>query len=81
MPVNEKIYLVMEVENPSDHLALSVELMLLDAETGQFVAPVYLDDNYFFLLPGEKRTIGGYCYLNDLSSRSLKLKVSGLNIK
>ena len=80
-PANEKMDLVIEVENPSGNLALSVELMLLDAETDHFVAPVYLDDNYFSLLPGEKRTISGYCYLNDLNSKSLKLKVSGLNIK
>jgi exo-1,4-beta-D-glucosaminidase len=80
-PANEKMDLVIEVENPSDNLALSVELMLLDAETDHFVAPVYLDDNYFSLLPGEKRTISGHCYLNDLNSKSLKLKVSGLNIK
>jgi exo-1,4-beta-D-glucosaminidase len=80
-PADAKMDITMEVENPSDNLALSVELMLLDAETGRFVAPVYLDDNYFSLLPGEKRTVRGYCYLSDLGSKSLKLKVSGLNIK
>jgi len=80
-PADNKMELTMVVENPSNHLALSIELMLLDAGSGHFVAPVYLEDNYFSLLPGEKRTISGYCYLSDLESRSLKLKVSGLNIK
>ncbi len=78
---DKKMELEIDVENPSDNLALSIELMLLDAGTGRFVAPVYLDDNYFSLLPGEKRTVSGYCYLSDLESTSLKLKVSGLNIK
>jgi hypothetical protein len=55
--------------------------MLLEAGTGHFVAPVYLDDNYFSLLPGERRVIKGYCYLDDLNDTKLKLKVSGLNIK
>ena len=55
--------------------------MILDAETGHFIAPVYLDDNYFSLLPGEKRTIKGYCYNSDLKGKSLKLKVSGLNLR
>jgi len=78
--MGEKMELTMEVENPSANLALSVELMLLDAGSGHFVAPVYLDDNYFSLLPGEKRTVSGYCYLSDLESTSLKLKVSGINV-
>ncbi|HOW09786.1 MAG TPA: glycoside hydrolase family 2 TIM barrel-domain containing protein [Bacteroidales bacterium] len=78
---DKKMELEIDVENPSDNLALSIELMLLDAGTGRFVAPVYLDDNYFSLLPGEKRTVSGYCYLSDLESTSLKLKVSGLNIE
>jgi exo-1,4-beta-D-glucosaminidase len=80
-PGNNKMNLTMEVENPSDNLALSVELMILDAESGHFIAPVYLDDNYFSLLPGEKRKIEGYCYIDDLDNKSLKLNVSGLNIK
>jgi exo-1,4-beta-D-glucosaminidase len=79
LPVGEKMELTMEVENPSANLALSVELMILDAGSGHFIAPVYLDDNYFSLLPGEKRTVSGYCYLSDLESTSLKLKVSGIN--
>ena len=78
--LEDKTELTMEVENPSEHLAFSVELMILDAETGRFIAPVYLDDNYFSLLPGEKRTIKGYCYNSDLNGKSLKLKVSGLNV-
>lgn len=78
---DKKMELAIEVENPSDNLALSIELMLLDAVSGHFVAPVYLEDNYFSLLPGEKKTVKGYCYLSDLESTSLKLKVSGLNIK
>jgi len=79
-PVNNKMNLTIEVENPTDHLALSVELMILDAESGHFIAPVYLDDNYFSLLPGEKRKIEGYFYFDDLENKSLKLKVSGINL-
>jgi len=80
-PEKERMNLAVELENPSRHLALSVEIMILDAETGHFIAPLYLDDNYFSLLPGEKRKVSGYCYLEDLESKSLKLKISGLNIR
>ncbi|HNR41811.1 MAG TPA: glycoside hydrolase family 2 TIM barrel-domain containing protein [Bacteroidales bacterium] len=80
-PEDDKMQIIIEVENHSGNLAHSVELMLLEAGTGHFVAPVYLDDNYFSLLPGERRVIKGYCYLDDLNDTKLKLKVSGLNIK
>ncbi len=80
-PDKERMSLAVELENPSGQLALSVEIMILDAETGHFIAPVYLDDNYFSLLPGEKRKVSGYCYLEDLENKSLKLKISGLNIQ
>jgi hypothetical protein len=35
--------------------ALAVHLTLCDSKTGQHVLPVYYDDNYFSLLPGESR--------------------------
>ncbi len=78
--LEDKTELIAEVENPSEHLALSVELMILDSESGHFIAPVYLYDNYFSLLPGEKRTIKGFCYNDDLKG-SPKLKLCGLNIE
>lgn len=78
---NDKTNIIIELENPSINLALSVELMLLEDKTGHFVAPVYLDDNYFSLLPGEKRTVYGYCYNRDLKGGMPELRVSGFNIK
>jgi exo-1,4-beta-D-glucosaminidase len=77
----DKTNIIIELENPSKNLALSVELMLLEDKTGHFVAPVYLDDNYFSLLPGEKRIVKGYCYNRDLKGGMPELKVSGFNIK
>jgi exo-1,4-beta-D-glucosaminidase len=77
----EKTNMVIELENKSENLAFSIELMIMDDKTNHFVAPVYLDDNYFSLLPGEKRTIEGYCYTADLNGAKPVLKVSGFNIK
>jgi hypothetical protein len=44
-----------KVTNPSKTPALLVRLTLRDAKTGQCILPVYYDDNYFSLLPGESR--------------------------
>jgi hypothetical protein len=44
-----------KITNPGGAPALEVRLTLRDAETGKRVLPVYYDDNYFSLLPGESR--------------------------
>lgn len=45
------------VSNPSKTPALQVRLTLRDAKTGQRILPVYYQDNYFSLLPGESREV------------------------
>lgn len=44
------------LKNPSKAVAFAVELKLKDSK-GEMVTPVLLEDNYFPLLPGEKRTL------------------------
>ena len=44
-----------KVTNPGKAPALEVRLTLRDAATGKRILPVYYDDNYFSLLPGESR--------------------------
>jgi exo-1,4-beta-D-glucosaminidase len=45
------------VENPSRTLAFAVRLKVNDPADGQEILPVLWQDNYFSLLPGEKREI------------------------
>jgi len=45
------------VENPSKSLAFMVHLKVNDAKTGEEFLPVIWQDNYFSLLPGEKRDV------------------------
>lgn len=52
----ENVYRV-KVTNPTDHLALSVHLALTKSRHGEEILPVFWDDNYFSLLPGETREI------------------------
>ena len=45
------------LSNPSSHVALMAHASLRDDATGRRVLPVYYDDNYVSLLPGESRTL------------------------
>jgi len=45
------------VENPGKSLAFFVHLKVNDAKTGEEFLPVIWEDNYFSLLPGEKREL------------------------
>lgn len=47
-----------EVANGSPTVAFGIRLRLVDAQTGQRILPVVMDDNYFTLMGGESRTIG-----------------------
>lgn len=53
------------IDNPSDHIAFFVELKVVDQSTGQSVLPVFWNDNYISLLPGESRTVRGRFALED----------------
>ena len=48
--------LTVEVENAGDKLAFMVEVRL-EGEDGKYLKPVFYSDNFFALLPGEKKTI------------------------
>jgi exo-1,4-beta-D-glucosaminidase len=46
------------VVNEGSALAFQVHLKLVDERSGDEILPVFWDDNYFELLPGEKREVG-----------------------
>src|SRR5271163_4715458 len=45
------------VTNPSSSIAFMVHLRVTRGEGGEDVTPIFWDDNYFSLLPGESRTV------------------------
>jgi exo-1,4-beta-D-glucosaminidase len=69
-----------EISNKSDKLAFQIVLSVTKGKNGGTVLPVFWEDNYFSLLPGEKRTIKGYFYKEDLNGKQPELKISGWNI-
>ncbi len=70
-----------ELENPSDDLALMVEIRVVREETGEPVLPVYLDDNYITLLPKETRKIAGLFSTEDLLGETAAVRIRGWNVR
>ncbi|HUC83742.1 MAG TPA: glycoside hydrolase family 2 protein, partial [Candidatus Acidoferrales bacterium] len=65
-----------EIANPSHAPALAIKLTLRNAETGKRILPVYYDDNYFSLLPGESRVI----HIESDSTAKPQVTVDGWNV-
>ena len=56
------------VKNPSGVIAFFTFIDVVDAETGNPILPVYWDDNYITLLPGEERNYEAKFFLSDMKS-------------
>jgi exo-1,4-beta-D-glucosaminidase len=68
------------VKNSSSHLAFMVHLDLRKKGSGSSVLPIFWGANYITLLPGEKRTIIGYCHTKDLDGQQPEVTINGWNI-
>jgi exo-1,4-beta-D-glucosaminidase len=69
------------VKNPSDHLAFQVRLGIQKNGQTTEILPVFWDDNYIELMPGESREINArYLPTSDLSG-PLELTITGWNIE
>jgi exo-1,4-beta-D-glucosaminidase len=66
------------VENTGTSLAFFVRLSI-DAG-GREIAPVIWEDNYFELLPGEKRVITASYQKKDLGGTAVTVKLDGWNV-
>jgi len=68
------------VKNPSDHLAFQVRFGIQKRGQTEEILPVFWDDNYIELMPGESREITArYLPTSDISG-PLELTVAGWNI-
>jgi exo-1,4-beta-D-glucosaminidase len=68
------------IENTGSGLAFLVRLRLLKGKDGPEVLPVFFDDNYISLLPGEKREITVHVRNSDLGAAKPVLAVDGFNV-
>ncbi len=71
----------LKVKNPSDAIAFFNYLDVIDPKTQEPVLPVYWNDNYVTLLPGEERTYEAKFFLTDFHGEKPEIAVRGWNVE
>jgi exo-1,4-beta-D-glucosaminidase len=69
------------IENPSKNLAFFVRLKVDKGKGGDEILPVLWQDNYFSLIPGEKREITATYRVRELGNANPVVEVSGWNVE
>lgn len=68
------------VENPSSSLAFMVHLRVAKGDSGEDAVPIFWDDNYVSLMPGEKRELSAHFESDKNHGEGLVLTVDGWNV-
>ncbi len=68
------------VENQSDGIAFFIRLKVLQNQSGKRVLPSFYEDNYFSLLPGEKKETTIEFAQQDLNGEDPMVLIEGYNI-
>ena len=68
------------VKNPRQYLAAAIALTLRNAKTDVAVRPVYFDDGYFYLMPGESKEVRFRVDCKEGVDKLL-LRVDGYNVQ
>ncbi len=78
---NGKLKLTVEFTNLSASLAFGLNPKLLSVATREPILPIFWQDNYFALLPGEKRTLEIQVDASLATEGKLLFKLDGWNLK
>jgi exo-1,4-beta-D-glucosaminidase len=78
--VDSNTYMI-NVSNPTQDLALAVNIRLIKGEGGKELIPVLYEDNYFTLLPGESREITATYLGENLKRENPVVRIDGWNVK
>ena len=68
------------VTNPGPGLALAVHLRITKGRGGEELLPVLWEDNYFALMPGEKREVTATYREDDMEGEHPVIEVDGWNV-
>jgi exo-1,4-beta-D-glucosaminidase len=79
--LGEEQEIQVNLENLSDSIAFFIELNVYGSTSGQSVLPIFWDDNYVSLLPGETREIRARFSKEDLQGESPAFRFSGWNVR
>ncbi len=77
---NDSGEVTLKVKNPSDAIAFFIYLNVDGQTTGKPILPVFWNDNYVTLLPGEERTYSAKYFLRDGGNEKPVIKVKGWNV-
>jgi len=71
------------ISNPTNETAFFIRLKVVDEKSGELALPVFMSDNYFTLLPGEKKTISMDISLlpKEVGQKTILLVTEGWNAK
>ncbi len=74
--------IVVTLANPGPQIAFFVELAVVGAQSGRQAVPIYWDDNYVSLVPGERREIRGAFPAHALAEGDPPaFRYSGINVE
>jgi len=69
------------LKNPADKPAFMVMLAIKDKRSGNEIMPVYWQDNYFTLLPGDEKKVSAEFSAQGLEKDDIQFVVSGWNVE
>jgi exo-1,4-beta-D-glucosaminidase len=78
-PEGNRGKLTVTIKNTGKELAFAVNPKILKLKSKDPVLPIFWEDNYISLLPGEKRVVQVEFYMKDLEGDKPLLKVDGWN--
>jgi exo-1,4-beta-D-glucosaminidase len=72
--------ILLKVRNLSEAIAFFLFFDVLDPSTDMPILPIYFEDNYVTLLPGEERTYTAKYFLKDSDGNKPVIKINGWNV-
>jgi exo-1,4-beta-D-glucosaminidase len=70
----------LHVKNASNSVAFMVHPRLTKGQDGDDLVPIFWDDNYFSLLPGEEKSVAASFLKSDLNGQQPFLYIDGYNV-
>jgi exo-1,4-beta-D-glucosaminidase len=77
----DTVMVEVRLQNTTEKIAFFIQLELSGRESGSSILPVFWEDNYVSILPGETREISGYVFRKDLEEDEPVFSYKGWNIK
>ena len=69
------------LKNTGNHIAFFTELTLKGKTSKQWILPVFWDDNYISILPGETKSMKALINNSDLNNQEIEFEFSGINLE